>query len=95
VRDLQGVAKLKIPRTQKKVAKANDAHKDLSSPAALTAPKIVKTTTKQMVVKDKEGLTQNIEEKVEDLTPGGTGAITVSTQVNKVKYGKPCTSVFH
>ena len=95
VRDLQGVAKLKIPKTQKKRAKGSDVHKDLSSPAALTAPKIVKTTTKQTVVKDKEGLTQNIEEKVEDLTPGGTGAITLSTQVNKVKYGKPCTSVFH
>lgn len=94
VRDLQGVAKLKIPKTQKKHAKGDAVH-DLSSPAALTAPKIVKTTTKQTVVKDKEGLTQNIEEKVEDLTPGGTGAITVSTQVNKVKYDKPCTSVFH
>ena len=27
---------------------------------------------------------QNIEEKVEDLTPGGTGQVTVSTQINKV-----------
>lgn len=88
VRELQGVAKLKFPRTPKKSGKGKDSSKDLSSPAALTAPKIVKTTTKQMVVKDKEGVTQNIEEKVEDLTPGGTGAITVSTQVNKVMYGK-------
>jgi hypothetical protein len=86
VRDLQGVAKLKFPKTPKKSAKGKDVSKDLSSPAALTAPKIVKTTTKQMVVKDKEGVTQNIEEKVEDLTPGGTGAITVSTQVNKVIF---------
>lgn len=88
VRELQGVAKLKFPKTPKKSGKGKDSSKDLSSPAALTAPKIVKTTTKQMVVKDKEGVTQNIEEKVEDLTPGGTGAITVSTQVNKVMYGK-------
>lgn len=85
VRDLQGVAKLKFPKTPKKSGKGKDSSKDLSSPAALTAPKIVKTTTKQMVVKDKEGVTQNIEEKVEDLTPGGTGAITVSTQVNKAE----------
>ncbi|XP_069687706.1 protein 4.1 homolog isoform X2 [Periplaneta americana] len=85
IRDLKGVAKLKFPRTQKKSSKEKDGNKDLGSPAALTAPKIVKTTTKQMVVKDKEGLTQNIEEKVEDLTPGGTGAITVSTQVNKAE----------
>jgi hypothetical protein len=84
IRDLQGVAKLKFTRTPKKSGKGKESSKDLSSPAALTAPKIVKTTTKQMVVKDKEGVTQNIEEKVEDLTPGGTGAVTVSTQVNKV-----------
>lgn len=45
-------------------------------------PKIVKTTTKQSVVKDKEGVTQNIEEKVEDLQ---SGEVTVSTQVNKVR----------
>lgn len=49
-----------------------------------TTPTIVKTTTKQSVVKDQEGVIQNIEEKVEDLTPGGTGQVTVSTQINKV-----------
>ncbi|XP_028521630.2 protein 4.1 homolog isoform X5 [Apis cerana] len=48
-----------------------------------TTPTIVKTTTKQSVVKDQEGVIQNIEEKVEDLTPGGTGQVTVSTQINK------------
>lgn len=46
-----------------------------------TAPLIVKTTTKQTMIKDKEGITQNIEEKVEDLT---SGEVTVSTQHNKV-----------
>lgn len=46
-----------------------------------TTPLIVKTTTKQTMIKDKEGVTQNIEEKVEDLT---SGEITVSTQHNKV-----------
>ncbi|XP_076654968.1 erythrocyte membrane protein band 4.1 like coracle isoform X2 [Halictus rubicundus] len=50
-----------------------------------TAPTIVKTTTKQSVVKDQEGVTQNIEEKIEDLTPGGTGQVTVSTQINKAE----------
>lgn len=44
-------------------------------------PLIVKTTTKQTMIKDKEGVTQNIEEKVEDLT---SGEVTVSTQHNKV-----------
>uniref|UniRef100_A0A0C9RCK9 Moesin/ezrin/radixin homolog 1 n=1 Tax=Fopius arisanus TaxID=64838 RepID=A0A0C9RCK9_9HYME len=48
-----------------------------------STPTIVKTTTKQSVVKDQEGLRQNIEEKIEDLTPGGTGQVTVNTQVNK------------
>ncbi|XP_065211460.1 protein 4.1 homolog isoform X2 [Planococcus citri] len=47
-----------------------------------TTPMIVKTTTKQTMVKDREGVTQNIEEKVEDLL---SGAVTVSTQVNKAE----------
>lgn len=46
-----------------------------------STPLIVKTTTKQTMIKDKEGVTQNIEEKVEDLT---SGEVTVSTQHNKV-----------
>ncbi|CAL7934226.1 unnamed protein product [Xylocopa violacea] len=51
-----------------------------------TAPTVVlKTTTKQSVVKDQEGVIQNIEEKVEDLTPGGTGQVTVSTHLNKAE----------
>ncbi|KAK7865555.1 hypothetical protein R5R35_010095 [Gryllus longicercus] len=53
--------------------------------AETAAPKIVKTTTKQTVVKDREGLVQNVEEKVEDLTPGGSGAVTVSTHTNKAE----------
>jgi hypothetical protein len=50
-------------------------------PLVSTAPLIVKTTTKQTMIQDKEGLTQNIEEKIEDLT---SGEVTVSTQHNKV-----------
>jgi hypothetical protein len=37
------------------------------------------------MVQNAEGITQNIEEKVEDLTPGGTGAITVSNVINTVR----------
>jgi hypothetical protein len=54
--------------------------------ANASTPKIVKTTTKQKVVQDAKGITQNIEEKVEDLTPGGSGAVTVSNTVNLVRY---------
>ncbi|KAI4468207.1 4.1 g protein [Holotrichia oblita] len=46
-----------------------------------TTPVIVKTTTKQIITKDKDGVTQNIEEKVED---GRTGEVTISSQVNKL-----------
>lgn len=49
--------------------------------ASKKGPKIVKTTTKQLVVKDKEGLTENIEEKIEDLS---SGQVHLSTHVNKV-----------
>ncbi|XP_046444093.1 protein 4.1 homolog isoform X3 [Daphnia pulex] len=47
------------------------------------APKIVKTTTKQTIVQNADGLRHNKEEKVEDLTPGGSGAVTVVSSVNK------------
>lgn len=47
-------------------------------------PKIVKTTTKQTIVQNAGGMQHNKEEKVEDLTPGGTGAVTVVSSVNKV-----------
>ncbi|KAF3423734.1 hypothetical protein E2986_09349 [Frieseomelitta varia] len=72
-----------------KVIDIRDVIKPLSSKTkkiltSSTTPTIVKTTTKQSVVKDQEGVTQNIEEKVEDLTPGGTGQVTVSTQINKI-----------
>lgn len=55
----------------------------IGTPAGAGGPKIVKTTTKQSVVKDREGVTQNIEEKVEDMQ---SGEVTVSTQVNKVSH---------
>ncbi|CAH1125764.1 unnamed protein product [Ceutorhynchus assimilis] len=45
-----------------------------------TTPVIVKTTTKQIITKDKDGVTQNVEERVQD---GRTGEIKVSTHVNK------------
>lgn len=45
-------------------------------------PKIVKTTTKQLMVKDSDGVTENIEEKVEDLA---SGEVRLSTHVNKVE----------
>lgn len=65
--NLQDIAQLKIPKKSKT--------------SAVSTPVIVKTTTKQVVTKDKDGVTQNIEEKVED---GRTGEVTISTQVNKV-----------
>lgn len=64
--NLQDIAQLKIPKKSKQQP---------------STPVIVKTTTKQIVTKDKDGVVQNIEEKVED---GRTGEVTISTQVNKV-----------
>lgn len=55
---------------------------------AATAPKIVKTTTKQTVVKDAEGVRHDVCEKIEDLTPGGSGLVTVSTTTKEVGYFK-------
>ncbi|XP_022912970.1 protein 4.1 homolog isoform X2 [Onthophagus taurus] len=47
-----------------------------------TTPVVVKTTTKQIITKDRDGVTQNIEEKVED---GRTGEVTISSQTNKAE----------
>lgn len=48
----------------------------------MKGPIMVKTTTKQLMVKDKEGVMENIEEKIEDLA---SGEVQVSTQVSKVR----------
>ncbi|XP_057654621.1 protein 4.1 homolog isoform X1 [Diorhabda carinulata] len=64
--NLKDIANLKIPKGARK--------------GGPSTPVIVKTTTKQTVTKDKDGLTHNVEEKVED---GRTGEVTYSTQVNK------------
>nr|CAH7720845.1 unnamed protein product [Callosobruchus chinensis] len=68
--NLSDLAKLNIPKGKK---------------VTTTTPVIVKTTTKQIVTKDKDGLTQNIEERVED---GRTGEVKVSTQINKADAPK-------
>jgi erythrocyte membrane protein band 4.1 len=47
------------------------------------APKIVKTTVKQQIVKDAEGTRHDVHEKVEDLTPGGSGLVTLSQTSNQ------------
>ncbi|XP_076268859.1 erythrocyte membrane protein band 4.1 like coracle isoform X2 [Rhynchophorus ferrugineus] len=47
---------------------------------SVSTPVVVKTTTKQIITKDKDGVTQNVEERIQD---GRTGEIKVSTQVNK------------
>lgn len=69
--NLQDLSNLKIPKDKRS--------------AADSTPVIVKTTTKQIVTKDRGGVTQNIEEKVED---GRTGEVTFSTQINKVRACK-------
>lgn len=48
-----------------------------------TPPVVVKTTTKQLLTKNDEGVTHNVEQEVENL---GTGEVTFSTHTNKVRY---------
>lgn len=47
-----------------------------------TPPVVVKTTTKQLLTKNDEGVTHNVEQEVENL---GTGEVTFSTHTNKVR----------
>lgn len=51
--------------------------------AASSMPVIVKIVTKEIINKDKNGVTQNTEEMIED---GRTGEITHTTQMNKVWF---------
>lgn len=48
-----------------------------------TPPVVVKTTTKQLLTKNDEGVTHNVEQEVENL---GTGEVTFSTHTNKVRF---------
>lgn len=45
-------------------------------------PTVVKTTTKQVITRGDDGITHNVEEKVQNL---GTGEVTYSTQEHKVR----------
>jgi len=48
---------------------------------AVSTPTVVKTTTKQVLTKNNDGVTHNVEEEVRNL---GTGEVTYSTQEHKV-----------
>ncbi|EFX65741.1 hypothetical protein DAPPUDRAFT_219239 [Daphnia pulex] len=75
--DLSSLEESEISQKQAFAVMAN------TSLSGSQAPKIVKTTTKQTIVQNADGLRHNKEEKVEDLTPGGSGAVTVVSSVNK------------
>ncbi|CAG0879753.1 unnamed protein product [Darwinula stevensoni] len=51
-------------------------------------PKIIKTTTKKTVVQNAGGITENIEEQIEDLSPGGTD-VKVISQTSTSKAEEP------
>lgn len=50
-------------------------------------PTVVKTTTKQTITRGDDGVTHNVEEKVQNL---GTGEVTYSTQEHKVRKMNGC-----
>lgn len=63
---------------------AIDADEDLTKPYGSKfagTPTVVKTTTKQVITRGDDGVTHNVEEKVQNL---GTGEVTFSTQEHKV-----------
>lgn len=51
-----------------------------------TPPVVVKTTTKQLLTRNDEGVTHNVEQEVENL---GTGEVTFSTHTNKAESLEP------
>ncbi|GBP69379.1 Protein 4.1 homolog [Eumeta japonica] len=54
--------------------------------ATPTPPVVVKTTTKQLLTKNDEGVTHNVQQEVENL---GTGEVTFSTHTNKAESLEP------
>jgi len=65
---------------KKGIDRARQAAKGMSS----SQPKIIMTTTKEKLLKDAAGLRHDVHEKVQDLTPGGTGRVLLSTTSNQV-----------
>ncbi|XP_052744570.1 protein 4.1 homolog isoform X2 [Bicyclus anynana] len=51
-----------------------------------TPPVVVKTTTKQLLTRNDEGVTHNVQQEVENL---GTGEVTFSTHTNKAESLEP------
>lgn len=49
----------------------------------VSTPTVVKTTTKQVLTKNEDGVTHNVEEEVRNL---GTGEVMFSTQEHKVRF---------
>ncbi|XP_048484307.1 protein 4.1 homolog isoform X2 [Plutella xylostella] len=68
----------KIPVSQRSTSK--------SKSGTPTPPVVVKTTTKQLLTKNEEGVTHNVEQEVENL---GTGEVTFSTHTNKAESLEP------
>lgn len=68
------------------------AGEPLTKAPQFSSPKIVKTTTKQTVVQNSEGLRHNKEEKIEDLTSGSKGAVTVTSTTNEVRFRYFCNA---
>ena len=76
-----------VEQRKSPIRKVDDVHMSASPVSGLgsenASPGLVtkKTTTKQILTKTKDGIVENIEEKIED---GRTGEVTINTHVNKV-----------
>lgn len=62
-------------------ANANGASSSGKVSKYVSAPTVVKTTTKQVMTKNEDGVTHNVEEEIRNL---GTGEVVFSTQEHKV-----------
>lgn len=56
----------------------------------VSTPTVVKTTTKQVLTKNEDGVTHNVEEEVRNL---GTGEVMFSTQEHKVRLFLFCPTL--
>jgi erythrocyte membrane protein band 4.1 len=75
----------KVPTTADLQDRSRGRVKNTGIDEGPTGPKIIFKLTEQTVIKDADGIRQDVHEKIEDLTPGGSGMITLTSTTNQAE----------
>ncbi|CAG7731848.1 unnamed protein product [Allacma fusca] len=75
----------KVPTTADLEDRGRGRIKNTGIDESPTGPKIIFKLTEQTVIKDADGIRQDVHEKIEDLTPGGSGMVTLTSTTNQAE----------